>query len=116
MKVCPIQKYGMQPVMEYYVETGKILGKGTDSLEGYTLLDKGYFGPGQLPSFDRNFFNMPRGRSEDWVLIEFRDKLMETAADKNVDQDQMWGEFRQKVEASIQKRSASVDAGMDMGI
>jgi hypothetical protein len=36
--------------MEHYVETGEVLGKGTDSLEGYTLQDKGYFGPGHLPT------------------------------------------------------------------
>ncbi|HEY9528189.1 MAG TPA: reductive dehalogenase domain-containing protein, partial [Anaerolineales bacterium] len=30
MKVCPIQKYGMPAVMEHYVETGEVLGKGTD--------------------------------------------------------------------------------------
>jgi epoxyqueuosine reductase len=116
MKVCPVQKYGMQPVLEHYVETGEVLGKGTDSLEGYTLHDKGYFGPGQLPSFDRDFFNMPRGRTEDWVLIEFRDKLMETGSDKNADRDQLWDEFREKVEASISKRSTDVDMGMDRGI
>jgi NAD-dependent dihydropyrimidine dehydrogenase PreA subunit len=56
MKVCPIQRYGMQPVMEHYVATGQVLGKGTDNLEGYTLHDKGYFGTGQLPVFGRGFF------------------------------------------------------------
>src|ERR671922_1578898 len=113
MKVCPIQKYGMQPVMEHYVETGEVLGKGTHSLEGYTMHDKGYFGPGQLPSFDREFFKMPRGRTEDWLLIEFRDKLMQTNGDESVDHGQMWEEFRKRVEASLQKRSAPVDMGMD---
>jgi ferredoxin len=116
MKVCPVQKYGMQATMEHYVETGEILGKGTDSLEGYTLHDKGYFGPGKLPSFDREFFNMPRGRTEDWLLIEFRDKLMETNGSKDANHDQMWDEFRGKVEDSINKRSAVVDMGMDRGI
>ena len=106
----------MQPVMEHYVATGEVLCKGTDSLEGYTLLDKGYFGPGELPSFDREFFNMPRGRSEDWILVEFRDKLMESAGGGSVDKDQMWEDFRQRVEASISKRSAPVDLGMDRGI
>jgi ferredoxin len=117
MKVCPIQKFGMQPVMEHYVETGEILGKGTDDLEGYTLPDKGHFGPGQLPSFNTDFFQMPRGRSEDWVLIEFRDKLMTAAQQgETVDRDQMWEELRTKVEASMVKRSAAVDAGMDRGV
>ena len=72
MKVCPIQKYGMRPVMEHYVETGEILGKGTDNLEGYTLPDKGYLGPGRLSVFDKKFFDMPHGRSEDWVLLRIR--------------------------------------------
>ena len=116
MKVCPVQKFGMQPVMEHYVETGEVLGKGTDSLEGYTLHDKGYFGSGQLPSFDTDFFKMPRGRTEDWVLMEFRDKLMETHDDDSADHEQMWKEFREKVEASLEKRSAAVDAGMDRGV
>ena len=64
MKVCPIQKYGMKNVMEHYVETGQVLGKGTHDLEGYTLEGKGYFGPGELPVFDRDFFSsMPTGNS-----------------------------------------------------
>ena len=54
MKVCPIQKYGMKNVMEHYAETGQVLGKGTHDLEGYTLEDKGYFGPGEMPVFDRD--------------------------------------------------------------
>jgi ferredoxin len=116
MKVCPIQKYGMQPVMEHYVATGEVLGKGTDSLEGYKLHDKGYFGPGHLPSFDREFFNMPRGRSEDWILVEFRDKLMEATSDESANKDEMWEDFRERVEASISKRTVHVDMGMDRGI
>jgi ferredoxin len=116
MKVCPIQKYGMQPVMEHYVATGQILGKGTDNLEGYTLPDKGYFGPGQLPVLGRNFFDMPHGRSEDWVLLEFRDKLAETNGDTSADHDQMWAEFRKRVEATLDKQAVPVDMGMDRGI
>ncbi len=118
MKVCPIQKYGMPAVMQHYVETGEVLGKGTDELEGYTLLEKGYFGPGELPTFDKEFFNMPRGRTEDWLLLEFRDKLMEaeTNAGKGAERDQMWGEFREKLEASLDQRGEAVDMGMDRGI
>ena len=74
------------------------------------------FGPGQLPSFNTDFFKMPRGRTEDWVLIEFRDKLMATHGDDRVDRDQMWEELREKVEASLEKRSSSEDAGMDRGV
>ena len=46
---------------------------------------------------------MPRGRTEDWVLIEFRDRLMEAAqSNGQVDHDQMWEDLRQKVEASLE--------------
>jgi len=75
MKTCPVQRYGMQAVMEHYVETGEVLGKGTDGLEGYTFEDKGYFGPGQLPMFDRAFFEIPHGSEEDWLFHQFKEKL-----------------------------------------
>ena len=75
MKVCPIQKFGMPAVMSHYVETGEVLGKGTDELEGYTLQDKGYFGPGELPHFDRGFFEFPHGRRENWLFEKFKERL-----------------------------------------
>ena len=75
MIVCPVQRYGMKPVMEHYVETGEVLGKGTENLEGYPLKGKGYFSPGELPSFDRGFFDIPQGREEDWLFEQFKDRL-----------------------------------------
>ena len=78
MIVCPIQRYGMKPVMEHYVETGEVLGKGTENLEGYSIMDKGHFGPGELPHFDRDFFEFPQGREEDWLFQKFKDKLDST--------------------------------------
>ena len=111
MKVCPIQKYGMKPVMEHYVESGKVLGKGTEALEGYTLSDKGHFGPGELPTFDRDFFDMPHGRADDWLMIE----LMESKGD-DLEKGQMWAEFKDKLEDSLENLAASVDGGMDRGV
>ena len=115
MKVCPIQRYGMEPVMEHYVDTGEVLGKGSDNLEGYTLSDKGYFGPGELPTFERELFDMPQGRAEDWLLIEFRNKLMETNRSDS-DRGKMWDDFKDQVEESVERRSTSVDMGMDRGV
>ena len=77
MKVCPIQRYGMQPVMQHYVDTGEVLGKGTDDLEGYTLRDKGYFGHGKLPQFSPDFFEFPHGTKESWLFHQFKDRLKE---------------------------------------
>jgi ferredoxin len=76
MKTCPIQRYGMPAVMEHYVATGEVLGKGTHNLEGYTFPDKGYTGPGELPMFDREFFEIPHGRKEDWLFDQFKEKLL----------------------------------------
>lgn len=51
VKVCPIQEYGLEAVLDHYRQTGQVLGKGTDELEGFYLPDKGYFGSGQMPRF-----------------------------------------------------------------
>ena len=77
VKVCPIQRYGMKPVMEHYVATGEVLGKGTESLEGYSLRDKGHFGPGELPHFDREFFDIPHGRKDEWLFEKFKERLQQ---------------------------------------
>ena len=75
MKVCPIQRYGMKPVMEHYIETGRVLGKDTDELEGYSIPGKGRFGPDELPKFDRDTFEFPHGTREDWLFTQFKEKL-----------------------------------------
>lgn len=82
MKVCPINRYGAPAVMQHYVQTGQVLGKGTHNLEGYTLHDEstgryatGYFGPGELPTFDANFFKIPAGTREAAALDEFIEEV-----------------------------------------
>ena len=50
--VFPVQHFGLKSVLEHYDQTaGEVLGKGSDALEGYTLFNKGYFAPGELPRF-----------------------------------------------------------------
>jgi epoxyqueuosine reductase len=50
VKVCPIQRYGIEAVLAHYEDTGRILGKDSDDLEGYTwLLDRHYYGAGAKP-------------------------------------------------------------------
>lgn len=112
IKVCPVQRYGLGPVMEHYLTTGEVLGKGTHNLEGYTLPDKGYFKPGRLPTFDTAFFDMPRGATEELVWAEFRERLAQ--ADGDAARERLWAEFRQKLEAAIQRASAIVDMGMEV--
>jgi epoxyqueuosine reductase len=49
-KVCPVQRYGLAPVLEEFGRSSRILGKGTDELEGYTWpVDGKRYGPGQKP-------------------------------------------------------------------
>lgn len=50
MKVCPVQRYGLEAVVDEFERSGKILGKGTDELEGYHWpVDGRHYGPGEKP-------------------------------------------------------------------
>jgi epoxyqueuosine reductase QueG len=55
MKVCPVQRYGLEDVTKHLMETGEILGKGNDDLEGYHWLDGRHYGPGQKPRITKEF-------------------------------------------------------------
>ena len=94
MKVCPIQKYGMKETLDHYAETGQVLGKGTHDLEGFALPDKGYFGPGEMPVFDPNFFDMPHGSYQQWALEKLRQQV---ASSGNKITDEMLEEFKQNI-------------------
>ena len=74
MKVCPIQRYGMKAVMEHYVATGEVLGKGTDDLEGFNLRGQ-YFGVSELPQLDSETFHFPHGPKDEWLFQEFKERL-----------------------------------------
>lgn len=50
MKVCPVQKYGLDAVVTEYEASGHILGKDTDELEGFDWpVDGRHYGPGTRP-------------------------------------------------------------------
>jgi epoxyqueuosine reductase len=60
MKVCAVQRFGLQAVLDHFVESGEILGKGSDLLEGFTWpLDGRYYGPGQKPRITRELIAPP---------------------------------------------------------
>ena len=105
MIVCPIQRYGMKPVMEHYVETGEVLGKGTENLEGYSIAGKGRFGPGELPHFSRDFFEFPRGREEDRLYRKFKEKLISA----EVPTASELGEFANDVKSVLDKGETTFD-------
>ena len=106
MKVCPIQKYGMKNVMEHYAETGQVLGKGTHDLEGYTLDDKGYFGPGEMPQFDRSFFDMPMGTASDWAFDSFKKKAVAAGGEVS---DELLAEFKQDLGAALKGETDDIE-------
>ena len=101
MKVCPIQRYGMKIVMDHYASTGEVLGKGTHLLEGYSLRDIGYFGPGELPRFDNEFFHIPHGKLEDVLFEDLKQKLTEGEIPDDPHGDATLREFKQKVEKYV---------------
>ena len=98
MKVCPIQRYGMKAVMEHYAETGQVLGKGTHGLEGYEMHDLGYFGPGELPRFDSEFFHVPEGYGDQYILQEMKAKIEAGQVPEGAEGDKVWQEFREKLQ------------------
>jgi Pyruvate/2-oxoacid:ferredoxin oxidoreductase delta subunit len=103
MKVCPVQKYGMKNVMEHYAATGQVLGKGTHDLEGYALEGKGYFGPGEMPVFEPNFFNaMPHGDTGEHAFDQFKAKAK---ASGGAITDEMLSEFKQKMTRALGETS-----------
>ena len=116
IKVCPVQKYGMAPVMEHYLETGEVLGKGSDNLEAFELEGKGYYPSGKVPSFDREFFDMPEGTQEDLVLEELKNELSDSGHLAPIQKEEIWERFRQGVEAGINKKRRVIDMGMDIDL
>jgi hypothetical protein len=94
----------MPAVMEHYVATGEVLGKGTPLLEGYTFLEKGYYGPGELPQFGRDFFEIPHGRNEDWLFQQFKEKLLSEGMPSSVE---LVG-FAQQVQSILDKGNSTL--------
>ena len=110
MKTCPVQKYGMKNVMEHYAETGQVLGKGTHDLEGYTLEGKGYFGPGELPTFDRGFFDMPHGNEYEWAFEEFKSKARAAGGEVT---EELIESFRAEMSGHLSRETTDQLAMMD---
>jgi epoxyqueuosine reductase QueG len=99
MKVCPVQKYGLKNVMDHYASTGQVLGKGTHDLEGYTLEGKGYFGPGELPVFERDFFSsMPHGTMDDHTFGEFKKQAVANSGEIT---EEMLGQFKEEMSENL---------------
>jgi epoxyqueuosine reductase len=74
MKVCPIQRYGLEAVQTHYHESGgKILGKDTDQLEGYVWpLDGRFYGASEKPdaASRREALNPPHYKPIDPTLTK----------------------------------------------
>jgi hypothetical protein len=101
MKVCPVQRYGLKTVMDHYSNTGQVLGKGTHELEGYELKGLGYFGPGELPRFDPDFFTVPMGTAEGALLDELKEKIQSGMVPEGPEGDSIFREFRHSMEAAV---------------
>ena len=110
MKTCPIQKYGLKNVMDHYAETGQVLGKGTHDLEGFELEGKGYFGPGELPVFDRNFFDMPHGTEFEHAFDDFKEKARAAGGEIS---DELIEEFRATMNKNLAQETTDQLVMMD---
>jgi epoxyqueuosine reductase len=66
MKVCPVQRYGLDAVRQHLTETGSILGAGSDELEGFSWpLDGRFYGADAKPRVDSQSLLKPDGFSYD---------------------------------------------------
>jgi ferredoxin len=75
MKVCPVQRFGLDAVLEEYGRTGQILGKDTDDLEGYDWpLDGEHYGPDQKPPVPASVVNL-EGLRFDPDRVELKPEL-----------------------------------------
>ena len=110
MKVCPIQRYGMKVVMEHYTATGQVLGKGTDGLEGYEMQGLGYFGPGELPRFDSEFFHIPEGYTDQYALEQMKAKIEAGEVPEGPEGDRVWDEFRAQLQQAISGPKDAMEA------
>jgi len=111
MKVCPVQKYGLKNVMDHYAVTGQVLGKGTHDLEGFNLEGKGYFGPGDLPVFERDFFtSMPHGTVDSHSFEGFKAKA--TAAGGEISDD-LLAEFKAEISDALSLGTDTLQAMWD---
>jgi Pyruvate/2-oxoacid:ferredoxin oxidoreductase delta subunit len=61
MKVCPVQRYGLQAVHAEFERTGRVKGVHSDELEGYQWpVDGKFYGADARPRLDPQFFR-PQG-------------------------------------------------------
>ena len=105
--------------MEHYVETGQVLGKATHGLEGYTLHPEltglythGYFGPGELPTFNAQFFDIPKGSRENSALDELiKEMSIQDTSKERPENDKVLFEFRDRLREII-KGDAISDSTM----
>ena len=110
MKVCPIQRYGLKPVLEHYAATGQVLGKGTHSLEGYDMPGMGYFGPSELPKFDSDFFHIPEGYGDQFLFDELKAKIESGEVPEGPEGDKVFSEFRANLHDFVKGPSDAMEA------
>ena len=110
MKVCPIQRYGLKAVMEHYGETGEVLGKGTHGLEGYDMHGLGYFGPGELPRFDSDFFHVPEGYGDQYLFDQLKAKITAGEMPEGPEGEKVFQEFRVSLQEVVKGPQDSMEA------
>jgi epoxyqueuosine reductase len=57
MTTCPVQKFGLKPVLDEYISSGEILGKHSEELEGYDMLGR-HWSAEERPRFHPEFFDI----------------------------------------------------------
>ena len=96
--------------MEHYADTGQVLGKGTHNLGGYEMHGMGYFGPGELPTFDSKFFHIPEGYGDQYLLEELKAKIEAGDVPEGPAGDRMWQDFRSRLSEYVKESQDAMEA------
>ena len=75
------------------------------------MRDMGYFGPGELPRFQANFFQMPHGKAEDAVFQELKEEIKAGNVPDGPEGLAILRGFKKRVTTCMGKTSTASQAG-----
>ena len=71
----------------------------------------GYFGPGELPKFESDFFHIPEGSGDGHLLRELTARIEAGEVPRGPEGDAVWEEFRSRLEAVVAGPKSSIELG-----
>ena len=106
MKVCPIQKYGLKNTMgalcRHRVRSS---ARAPTTSKVTTWKARATSAPAKLPVFERGFFDMPHGNSDEWAFESMKDAARDNDGEIP---DDMLEDLKLQIQRAIQLQSGDV--------